>query len=63
MLFRIEGDDFWPYMARIMAGTVLAAGKKEIEPERVKEIIAGKDRAAAGDRLEARGLFLTDVVY
>lgn len=63
VLFRIEGDDFWPYMARIMAGTVLAAGKKEIEPEKVKEIIAGKDRAAAGERLEARGLFLTDVVY
>lgn len=63
VLIRIVGDDFWPNMVRIIAGTLLAVGKQELEPETVKAILAGKDRAAAGERLEARGLFLTDVLY
>lgn len=63
VLFRITADDFWPYMARIMAGTVLAAGKGEIKPELVRQVIESKDRAQAGERLEAKGLFLTDVIY
>lgn len=63
ILIRVEGDDFWPNMVRIMAGTVLAAGKDEILPVKVKSIIDGKNREAAGERLDARGLFLTDVIY
>lgn len=63
ILVRINGDDFWPYMARIMVGTVLAAGKKEMEPAAVKKVIEEGDRAAAGERLPAQGLFLTDVFY
>ena len=63
VLFRITGDDFWPYMARIMAGTVLAAVKGELEPRDIRQIIEGKDRSKAGERLEARGLFLTAVEY
>lgn len=63
ILMTVKGDDFWPNMVRIMAGTVLAAGKKEIEPARVKEIMEGKDREQAGERLEAKGLFLMDVFY
>lgn len=63
VLIRITGDDFWPYMARIMAGTVLAAGKGEIAAADVAQIIAGKDRGKAGERLPAQGLFLADVIY
>lgn len=63
VLLRIAADDFWPYMARIMAGTVLAAGRGELEPEDVRRIIAERDRSKAGERLEARGLFLTSVEY
>lgn len=63
VLVRIDGDDFWPYMVRIMVGTVLAVGKKEMEPAAVKKVIEGGDRTAAGERLPAQGLFLTDVFY
>lgn len=63
VLMTVKGDDFWPNMVRIMAGTVLAAGKKEIEPAKVKQIIESRDRAQAGERLEAKGLFLTEVYY
>ncbi len=63
ILIRMEGDDFWPYMARIMAGTVLAVGKREMEPAAVEKVIEGCDRAKAGERLPAQGLFLTDVFY
>ncbi len=63
VLISVTGDDFWPYMVRIMAGTVLAAGRGEMAPSEVSLVIEGKDRAKAGERLEARGLFLTDVFY
>lgn len=63
ILIRITADDFWPYMARIMAGTVLAAGRGEMKAAAVEKVIAGGDREQAGERLEARGLFLMDVFY
>lgn len=63
ILITIKGDDFWPNMARIMAGTVLDVGLGKIEPQQVPQIIESKERAQAGERLEAKGLFLTDVFY
>ena len=63
ILITMTADDFWPNMARIITGTLLEAGLSKIEPGDVRSIIDGKDRAAAGERLEAKGLFLTDVFY
>lgn len=63
ILLTVKGDDFWPNMVRIMAGTVLAVGKMELEPGQISEIIESRDRTRAGERLEAKGLFLTDVFY
>ena len=63
ILVTMTADDFWPNMARIITGTLLEAGLSKIEPGDVRSIIDGKDRAAAGERLEAKGLFLTDVFY
>ncbi len=63
VLISMTADDFWPYMARIMAGTLLSVGRGEIEPAQIVQVIGEKDRTKAGERLEARGLFLTDVYY
>ena len=59
----IKCDDFWPNMARIIVGTLLKAGNGEIEPESIKEIIKSKDRSGAGETIDAKGLFLSEVIY
>lgn len=59
----VKGDDFWPYMVRIMVGTILAAGLSDIEPSDVKKIIESKDRNETSAALDAKGLFLSDVSY
>lgn len=63
ILFTFTADDFWPHMVRILVGTLLAAGRGELAPEEMEHILAGGDRAAAGETIEARGLFLSEVRY
>lgn len=59
----IEADDFWPNMARIMVGTLIQVGDGKISPDYVAEIISSKDRENAGETAEAKGLFLSEVIY
>lgn len=59
----LHADDFWPHMARIIAGTLLSVGLGEKNPEELKSIIESKNRENAGETLEAKGLFLVDVHY
>jgi len=63
ILFMFTGDDFWPHMVRILVGTLLAVGKGEIAPEAVKTMLEKGDRALAGETIDAKGLFLTEVHY
>ncbi len=59
----LEADDFWPNMARIIAGTLIEIGEGNMAPEYMEEIVASGDRSKAGETAEARGLFLMDVKY
>lgn len=59
----IEADDFWPRMARIIIGTLIEVGRGTIEPDEIPAIIESRDREKAGPAAEAKGLFLSDVVY
>ena len=45
---RVTGNGFLYNMVRIIAGTLVQVGGGAIEPEAVKEILAKKDRSAAG---------------
>lgn len=63
ILFRFTADDFWPHMVRILVGTLLAVGKEEMPPEAVERLLTEKEREAAGETIEARGLFLAEVHY
>ena len=63
ILFTFTADDFWPHMVRILVGTLLAVGKGEMEPEAVQKLLTTGDREAAGETIEARGLFLSEVRY
>ena len=63
ILFSFTADDFWPHMVRILVGTLLSVGKGEMEPEEVKKLLTNGDREAAGETIEVRGLFLSEVRY
>lgn len=59
----IEGRSFLCHMVRIIAGTLIEAGRGKISPYRVKEILEAKNRRLAGRTLPAKGLFLVKVYY
>jgi len=50
-------------MVRSVAGTFLHYEEKDTPPEKLREIIAGKDRSLAGPTLPPEGLFLWKVEY
>ncbi|MCP4249776.1 MAG: tRNA pseudouridine(38-40) synthase TruA [bacterium] len=59
----VEGKGFLYNQVRNMAGTLIEVGRGHWPPERVAEILAGADRAAAGPTAPARGLCLQWVRY
>lgn len=63
ILFTFVADDFWPHMVRILVGTLLAVGRGEMKPEDMERLLVTGDREAAGETIEARGLFLSAVKY
>lgn len=50
-------------MVRILAGTVLEAGRGKLDPAEIPAILAGRDRRRAGPTLPAHGLCLLRVDY
>ena len=63
IVFTISADRFLRNMVRAIVGTLIMVGKKEIEPEAVRDIIESKNRSNAGTSVPACGLFLTKVEY
>jgi tRNA pseudouridine38-40 synthase len=63
IVFRISADRFLRNMVRAIVGTLILVGKKEIEPEAVRDIIESKNRSNAGTSVPACGLYLTEVRY
>ncbi len=63
IVFHISADRFLRNMVRAIVGTLLMVGRKEIEPEGVREIIESKNRGNAGTSVPACGLYLTEVKY
>lgn len=60
---RITGNGFLYNMVRIIVGTLIRVGRGFYEPEKVKEILAAKDRKAAGVTAPAHGLMLVQIKY
>lgn len=58
ILIRVRGNGFLYHMVRIIAGTLMEAGRGRWEPEHVKEILAAGDRGCAGPTAPACGLML-----
>jgi tRNA pseudouridine38-40 synthase len=63
IVFHISADRFLRNMVRAIVGTLIMVGRKEIEPEAVRNIIESKNRSNAGASVPACGLYLTEVKY
>ena len=61
--FTVYADGFLYNMVRIMAGTLVEAGRGKIEPREVEDILLSLDRRRAGLTLPPHGLYLTKIDY
>jgi tRNA pseudouridine38-40 synthase len=59
----VEGDAFLKNMVRIIAGTLTAAGRHELDAAQVASVRDARDRTRAGMTAPARGLCLVAVHY
>ena len=59
----IEADAFLRHMVRVVVGTLLLVGRGAWAPERVRPLLAGAPRAAAGPTAPAHPLTLVGVEY
>jgi tRNA pseudouridine38-40 synthase len=63
LTFRIEGDGFLYKMCRCIVGTLIQVGRGKFTPADVQQMLASKDRRAAGMTAPAHGLVLWKVIY
>ena len=63
LIFIYTGNGFLYHMVRIMTGTLLEIGQGKRRPEEMAEILAARDRTAAGGMVPPEGLFLMKVYY
>lgn len=61
--YEVEADGFLYNMVRIMVGTLVEVGKGRQPPAWAAEVLAARDRRAAGITAPALGLFLVRVDY
>ncbi len=59
----IEADGFLYNMVRNIAGTLIEVGRGKYPPQHIDEVIAAKDRDAAGPTAPPQALFLKRVDY
>ncbi len=63
VLYEVTGDGFLRHMVRAIAGTLVEIGRGRRPAEWIREVLAARDRAAAGPTAPAAGLFLVRVEY
>lgn len=63
LMFEITADRFLRNMVRAIVGTLILIGENKLSVDDFKQVILSKDRKKAGVSVDAKGLFLTKVVY
>jgi len=63
IVIRLKGDGFLYNMVRIIAGTLMLAGRDKLTREDISHIIDSKDRAKAGKTAGPEGLTLVKIIY
>ena len=61
--FEVAGDGFLYNMVRGIVGTLVEVGRGAQRPEWIREVLAARDRRAAGPNAPALGLVLVQVEY
>ncbi len=61
--FEIKANRFLRNMVRAIVGTLIEVGEGKRSVDSIKELIAAKNRSAAGQSVAANGLFLVEVSY
>jgi tRNA pseudouridine38-40 synthase len=61
--YEITGDGFLRHMVRSIVGTLVEIGRGRRRVEWIDDVLASRDRAAAGPTVPATGLFLVSVDY
>ena len=63
VIMEITGDGFLYNMVRIIAGTLTEIGMGKRRPQDMVQIINARDRAAAGHKAPAGGLYLAEIYF
>ena len=63
VIFKVKANGFLYNMVRIMVGTLLMFNKDKLNENKIKDIIAAKDRSKAGPTVIPDGLYLNKVFY
>jgi tRNA pseudouridine38-40 synthase len=61
--FDLEADGFLRHMVRNVVGTLVDVGRGRLSPGAIADVLAARDRAAAGRTAPAHGLYLVKVDY
>ena len=61
IVLRLRGNGFLYNMVRIIAGTLMEAGRGRMSPEDVKAALESMDRSRAGQTAPAEGLCLKEI--
>jgi tRNA pseudouridine38-40 synthase len=63
LVYTVEGTGFLRHMVRAIVGSLVEIGLGRREPAWITQLLASRDRAAAGPTAPAEGLFLVRVQY
>lgn len=63
VVIEVRGEGFLRHMVRIMVGTLVDVGAGRRAPDTMTDVLAARDRRAAGDTAPACGLTLVSVDY
>lgn len=63
VMLEVSGDGFLYNMVRILVGTLVEIGTKNMEPSAMQNILNAKDRRVAGHTAPPQGLYLVEVYY
>jgi tRNA pseudouridine38-40 synthase len=63
LIYRITGSGFLHHMVRNLVGTFVEAAANRISADEIPNILAARNRSAAGPTAPASGLFLVEVEY
>jgi len=63
LIFTIKADRFLRNMVRAIVGTMLEVGRGKMDVQGFRSVIEAKNRCVAGTSVDAKGLFLVEILY